>query len=223
MGLAAAVRSVGRWASGPRPWPEPDDLPWRSVSFAVVDVETTGLDLRRDEVISIGVVPVVGGRIAAGRWYQVVRPDRAITPASMKVHTLTPDEVATAPRLDEMLDALHGVLYGRVVVAHAAWVERGFLDRALRVRGERLPDGLVDTAALARAVGLRAPGSREPDLEELAAELGLPVHTPHHALGDAMTTAEVLLVLATRLEDAVDGDLTVRDLVRLTKRHPLAG
>ncbi len=223
MDLAATLRSVGRWASGPRPWPEPTDLPWRSASFAVVDVETTGLDLRRDEVISIGVVPVVGGRIATDRWYQVVRPSRAITPASMKVHALTADEVATAPRLGDVLDALRAVLRGHVVVAHAAWVERAFLDRALRARGERLPDGLVDTAALARAVGVREPGSHEPDLETLATDLGLPVHTPHHALGDAMTTAEILLVLAARLEADADHPLGVHELVRLTRRFPLPG
>ena len=49
------------------------------------------------------------------------------------------------------------------------------------------------------------------------------MHTPHHALGDALTTAEVLLVLATRLEAAAGGSLDVRDLVRHTRRHPLGG
>ena len=55
-------------------------------------------------------------------------------------------------------------------MAHAAWVERAFLDRALRPRRECLPDEVVDTAALARAAGLARAGTHEPDLESLARE-----------------------------------------------------
>ena len=48
---------------------------WREASFAVVDLETTGLDPRTDEVLSVGVVPVDGGRIILGRsYYSTVRP-----------------------------------------------------------------------------------------------------------------------------------------------------
>ncbi len=220
MDLAAALRAVVR---RPRAWPDPEPGPWRAATFAVVDVETTGLDLRRDEVISIGVVTVSGGRVTSDRWHQVVRPSRAISPEAVKVHALTPDEVAQAPALEDVLDAVRDRLRGRVLVAHAAWVERAFLDRALRPRRECLPDEVVDTAALARAVGLARAGTHEPDLESLARGLGMPVHTPHHALGDALTTAEVLLVLATRLEAAAGGSLDVRDLVRHTRRHPLGG
>ena len=164
------------------------------------------------------MAPVRGGRIGVDRWYQVVRPDRAVTPAAMKVHALTPAELESAPPLGEVLPELRSRLRGRVIVAHAAWVERAFLDRALAAHGERLPLDLVDTAALARALGLRQPSVREPDLEALARELGLPVHTPHHALGDALTTAQVLLVLATRLE-ARRGRVDVGDLVQLTRQH----
>jgi DNA polymerase-3 subunit epsilon len=188
-----------------------------------VDVETTGLDLRRDEVISIGVVTVRGARIGADRWYSVVRPTRPITPEAMKIHALTPAELEQAPVLPDVLDDVRSRLRGRVVVAHAAWVERAFLDRALAGRRERLPADLVDTAALARALGLRREAGHEPDLETLARELDLPVHSPHHALGDALTTAQVLLVLATRLEaqarESGAGRLDVLDLVSLSRRH----
>ncbi|MFN8193141.1 MAG: 3'-5' exonuclease [Nocardioidaceae bacterium] len=218
MDLAAALRGVVR---RPQPWPEPEPGPWRSARFSVVDLETTGLDLRRDEVISLGVVTVSGGRLQSDRWHQVVRPSRPISPESVKVHALTPDEVAEAPPLEDVLGAVRARLRGTVLVAHAAWVERAFLDRALRSRRERLPDEVVDTAALARAAGLVEAGSYEPDLESLARRLGLPVHTPHHALGDAVTTAQVLLVLVARLEATAGRALDVRDLVRLTRRHPL--
>ena len=203
---------MSRWAR-PRPWPAPADLPWRQATFAVVDLEATGLDLRRDEVGSGGVVVVRGGRITADRWYQPVRPSRPIDPEAMKLHGLTAAELAQAPTLVDVLPELRTRLRDTTIVAHAAWVERAFLDRALRPLGERLPDGLVDTASLARAAGLAVPDTHAPDLETLARHLGLPVHTPHHALGDALTTAEVLLVLATKLAAARPA-LGVADLVR---------
>ena len=83
---------------------------------------------------------------------------------------------------------------------------------------------IVDTAALTRACGLAdANSGREPDVETVARGLGLPVHTPHHALGDAFTTAEIFLVLATRLEREPNvvgrSQLSVRRLCALSRRH----
>lgn len=201
-----------------RAWPAPPDLPWREAEFAVIDLETTGLDLRRDHVVSIGIVVVRAGRITADRYYQVVKPPVAIGEEAMKIHALTPGELESAPALAEVLPQVRDRLRGRVLVAHAVWVERAFVDRALRPLGERLPDEVVDTAGLARRLGLATTEGFEPNLETLARTLGLPVHTPHHALGDALTTAQVLLVAATRLEQG-HGDerptpLRVRDLVR---------
>jgi DNA polymerase-3 subunit epsilon len=139
----------------------------------------------------------------------------------MRVHGLRAADLAGAPPLDAVLDDLVGLLADRVLVAHAAWVERAFLARALRPRGLRLGRAVVDTAGLARACGLADPrAEHEPALETTARRLGLPVHTPHHALGDAFTTAEVFLALATRLEgpDRERAPLTVRRL-RSLSRH----
>ena len=78
---------------------------------------------------------------------------------------------------------------------------------------------MVDTAALMRATGVAPSGTgHEPDLEASAVGLGLCVHTPHHALGDALTTAEVFLAMASRLERASPG-LTARALVETSRRH----
>ena len=113
------------------------------------------------------------------------------------------------------------MLNGRALVAHAAWVEVAFLKRLLRLHNTRLHVPVIDTAALARALEL-APrvSSREPHLETLAQSLGLPVHDPHHALGDALTTAQVFLVLVSRLERQF-GEMTVGTLVDLSRRYAL--
>ena len=197
------------------------DQPWRSASYCAVDLETTGLDLRRDVIISFGSVAIDGGRVIAGSSiYSLVRGPSRVSPEAIAVHSLRPADLADAPPWEESVDLLLQALTGRVLVAHAAWIERAFLRRAFRVRQVPPPRIVVDTAALARAAGLAAVGaSAEPSLELLARDLGLPAHEPHHALGDALTTAEVFLALATRL--AAADPQTVGSLVSASRRFAL--
>ncbi len=206
------------------PWPDPDpDVSWRTARFCVVDLETTGLRAGTDEIVSIGAAEVAGGRITSRTWYRVVRPSRPIGEEAMRIHSLTAAELASAPPIGEVIEPLTAYLAGSFFVAHAAWFERGFLDQVLEPLGRRLPDALVDTAALARTLGLAdAESGREPSLEALAQRLGLPVHTPHHALGDAMTTAQLLLAFATRLEAELPR-LTVGDLLARSRDPRRAG
>lgn len=190
--------------------------PWRDVEYVVVDLETTGLDLKRDAIASYGAVVIRGGRmVTAEDTYGLVRPDCAMSPESVTVHALRPADVAGAPPLAAAVATLDGLLADRTLVAHAAWIEESFLTRAFRTCGKTLRCKVIDTAAMARAAGMgpdRCPA--EPDLERLAEELGLPVVSPHHALGDAITTAQVFLALASRL--ARRGYRTARDFVELT-------
>jgi DNA polymerase-3 subunit epsilon len=104
--------------------------------------------------------------------------------------------------LAEVLDAILESLTGRVLIAHAAWVERGFLQAALKPTGLQLAEPILDTASLANEV-LALPGLAKgaaPPLADVARQLGLPVHSPHTAEGDALTTAQLFLALATRLD-----------------------
>ncbi|MBK6887806.1 MAG: 3'-5' exonuclease [Tetrasphaera sp.] len=206
-----------RWWRRATPWGADLDGDWRSTRFTVIDVETTGLDLEHDEIVSIGAVDVRDARLDVGTaWYQPVQPTCEIATEALKVHSLTRDELAAAPRMPEVIAILGERLRGSVLVAHAAWIERAFLDRALAPLGQRVPNGIIDTAGLARQAGLWESRDREPNLELLARQLDLPVFTPHHALGDAMTTAVVLLVLATRL-GAMHETLRTRDLVEMSR------
>lgn len=200
------------------PWSSPPDCPWRDAHLAVVDIETTGLDLHRDEIISVGVVHIRDARITTDTFYAVAKPGRPTTEAAICLHSLTQEELRDAPPFSEVMPLLRGELRGAVIVAHAAWVERAFLNRALRPFGERVPNRLIDTAALARAVGRASVGPNEPSLEGLSVQMGLPVHTPHHALGDALTTAQLLLALASEAERKL-GSVTVHDLWNLSLRH----
>ncbi|MFP5347627.1 MAG: PolC-type DNA polymerase III [Actinomycetes bacterium] len=192
------------------------------MEYCVVDVETTGLDLRRDSIVSFGAVCVVDGRVRVGDCaYQIVRPGCDVSMRSVCIHGLRPADLADAPSQAEALPVLADLLDGRVLVAHAAWIERAFLSRAFRRIGTRLVGPVVDTAGLVRAAGLdrEALPGHEPSLERTAVSVGLEPHSPHHAIGDALTTAELMLVMAVRLRAVTVADLVYPDDGRVGREH----
>jgi DNA polymerase-3 subunit epsilon len=199
--------------------PMPDArTPWREAPFAVVDLELTGLDPGEHEIVSYAAVPVEAGRILVSKVRSgMVRPERMPSADTIRIHGLRESDLAGAPALDEVLDELLEALTGRVLVAHSAPVETGFLGAALQARGLKLRNPVVDTAHLGVELA-RLRREPEPDrgLSEVARWLGLPVHRPHHAEGDALTTAQAFLALATHLE--AFGPVTVGSLVRIS--HP---
>lgn len=175
---------------------------WRSLEFCALDIETTGLDLKNDEVISIGAVSITDGRFKkAGNFYEEVSPVRSPTFASMRVHGLRGVDLESAHPAQVVIPRLINYLDDKYIVAHASWVERAFLKDHFKANGRAFPKKVIDTAGLARFVGYaNSENGHEPSLEYLARSLNLPVFTPHHALGDAMTTAAVFLALATAIE-----------------------
>jgi DNA polymerase-3 subunit epsilon len=190
---------------------------WREASYCAIDVETTGLDLRRDSVVSIGSIGINAGRIVCGdSYYSLIRPACQVSVASMRVHCLRPADLENAPAARDVGQEVARKLAGRIVIAHAAWIERAFLSRLLRQAGLRFAAPVIDTAALARALGYAqgGPHGREPSLELLARQLALPVYAPHHALGDAITTAAVFLALATKAGTGTTKPASARSLVK---------
>ena len=191
--------------------------PWREARYCVLDLETTGLDPRRDEIVSFAAVPVDDGRaVVRGVRQALVRPRRAMTAEAVTIHGIRPQDLEDAPPLDAVLDDLLDAMAGRVLVVHVDWVERGFLARPLRDRGAQLREPVLDTARLAASRIPGVPGAV--GLTWLARELGLPVYAEHEALGDALTTAQVFVALAALMDR--DAPQTVGTLCRAGAAPP---
>ncbi|MEQ5801075.1 3'-5' exonuclease [Halomonas sp. H10-9-1] len=178
--------------------------PIGEVPLVALDIETTGLDPRRHAIVSIGVVPFSMTRIPLREArYWVLKPYRELTDSSVTLHRITHSEVVDAPDLQEVLPEVLEVLRGRLAVVHYRHIERGFIDAAVRHRwGEGLLYPVIDTMSLeARLhrqslwarfrrwlgrppVSIRLNASRE--------RYGLPPYQGHHALVDALATAELL-------------------------------
>jgi len=192
--------------------------PWRLAHFCVVDLELSGLDPRNDEIISFAAVPIDAGRVVAGNAvYGLCRNTHPLPEESVLVHGIRTVDLADAPPLDEAITPLISVMSGRILVAHAAWIEQSFLAPALKHLGLRLHRPIIDTRDLGELLALERGQSAGPtSLSDLAHSLHLPVHRPHHALGDALTTAQVFVALATHL-DAYAAQ-TVRSLGQAKRR-----
>ena len=184
---------------------------WDSVVYWALDLETGGLDVRRDAILAVGMVPVRRGTIRLGEAYAtLVRPEdgRGIDPRSVQAHQLVWGEVREAPPLPEILPQIARRLAEGVLLVHHRSIDVGFLKRAFKAHGMRWPKPrVVDTVDLLVKVKQRA-RFRDPDLpDELPVlnlrkarrEYGLPDYQAHDALTDAVAAAELFLVLRARL------------------------
>ncbi len=125
---------------------------------------------------------------------------------SAVVHAITDDEALLGEEPCAVIADLLGVLAGRVLIAHYAAAERGFVDAACRrCFGGGLLVPTVDTLRLAQRSFVRRghePVRGDLRLAALRERYGLPRHDAHDALGDALATAELFLVQAEELSDA---------------------
>jgi DNA polymerase-3 subunit epsilon len=192
--------AAASFATAPRPG---DGAGWRDAGWCAVDLEMTGLDPRTDEIIAIGAMPIDRGRIQlGGAMYTLVRASKRSQVGAVLVHKLRLADVVDAPSLDQAIDLLLTALAGRVPVFHTAAIESAFLERQFARRHVRLP-AAADTEALGRRWLAHRDGSapaRGISLGRLAGALGQPAETPHHALGDALTTAKLFISLASLLD-----------------------
>ena len=171
-----------------------DDRALTELSCTVFDTETTGLQPSEgDEIIQIGAVRIVNGRLLRHECFdQLVDPQRALSPASIKVHGLPSEMLAGQPTIVEVLPAFHAFALDTVLVAHNAAFDLRFLQLKEGISGLRFDQPVLDTLLLSAWLH---PNQASHRLEAIAQRLGLPVVGLHTALGDAMLTAEVFLGL----------------------------
>jgi DNA polymerase-3 subunit epsilon len=169
----------------------------RDVALLAVDLETTGLDPSGDRMVSAGWSPLDAGAIGLGRGDQVCLRSARDVGASALIHGLRDIDLAAGASEADLLARLLPALEGRVLVAHGAGIERGFLAAATR-RVFDAPLLLPTVCTLGLEARLRA-RLGEPlaagglTLAACRARHGLPPALEHDALADAVACAELFL------------------------------
>lgn len=171
----------------------------RELGFTALDLETTGLDPARDEIVSVGLVAIERLQIElAGARHYLLRPEKAFPERSVVIHRITDDQAANGEGLEVVLPRVLDQLAGRVMVAHHARLDLHFLDRACRrLYGAGLLLPVIDTQRIARrSLERHDQPIRAQDLRLAACRERhhLPRYRLHDALSDALACAELLLV-----------------------------
>lgn len=181
---------------------ELDERALGELSYTVFDTETTGLDPSAgDEIISIGAVRVVNGRLLKHETFdQLIDPRRALSRESIQIHGITPDMLKGQPRIDTVLPAFFRFAEDTVLVAHNAAFDMRFLQLKEASTAVKFIQPVLDTLLLS-AVAHPGYENAEHSLEAMAARLGIDVIGRHTALGDAIVTGEVFLKLVPLLAE----------------------
>jgi DNA polymerase-3 subunit epsilon len=170
-----------------------------SLSYVVVDVETTGgRALAGDRITEIAAVVVRDG-VVREVFETLVNPERSIPPWITALTNISWDMVKDAPTFREVCDQVIDVLEGHIFVAHNATFDWRFVcAEVTRATGHRLDGNRLCTVRLARRLLPQLPRRT---LDHVAAHYGVDIRARHRAAGDAVATAHVLLGL---LRDARD-------------------
>ncbi len=179
-----------------------DETALTALTFTVFDTETTGLSPSGgDEIISIGAVRIVNGRLLEHECFdRLVRPHRAVGHEALQVHGISDEMLEHQPVLEQVLPGFARFCADTVLVAHNAAFDMRFLELARERTGVVFDQPVLDTLLLSEAVHA-GHASDEHHLEQIAERLGVAVLGRHTALGDAIVTGEVLLKLLPLLAE----------------------
>jgi DNA polymerase-3 subunit epsilon len=194
--------------------------PVKEARIVALDVETSGFDLKSDRILSVALFDITGGQIdmARSRKWLVFQPETAATSATA-VHGILPSETRQGTAEKQVLEELLPLLTGAILIGHHIRFDALMLNKALlRHFKSGLRNHLIDTASLAmnELIAFHRTGyanQRPPSLDEVCAQLDLPVIARHTAEGDAFLTAEIFLLLYGRIRRR----LTTR---RIRRREP---
>ena len=184
--------------------------PLAAARWVAIDCETSGLDPERDRLLSVGAVAVKDARIELATAFEacVAQPAPSAVD-NILVHGIGGDAQLAGLPLPQVIRNLAAHVGNATPVGFHA----PFDDAVLRRHGFKAGARWIDLAALAPAL---FPRRNAKALEEWLAEFGIAPHARHDALGDAFSTAQLLLVvLAEAKRQGID---TLEDL-RAAQRH----
>ncbi|KAF1028515.1 MAG: DNA polymerase III PolC-type [Pseudomonas sp.] len=175
------------------------DGPLRSQRWVVVDLETSGLNLNRDQVLSIGAVVIEDGAVDFSQLFErtLQRAPGKLSP-SVLIHGLGPSTLAAGEDPAQALLAFMEFVGDSPLLAFHAPFDQHMLCRALKDSlGYRLNHPFLDVAEIAPLLCPNA-NIREAGLDDWIAHFKLHVGERHHASADALATAELMLILFNR-------------------------
>lgn len=195
------------------------DKPLSEVRFVVFDTETTGLNPKKDEVISIGAVVVENGEICFDDSLELYLQNASIGDSeSVEVHQILSKDLEQGGKEKEILNSFLEYIRGDVLVAHYAEFDVKMMNKIFqRYADFSLFNASLDTIHLTKRLDgvLNHPEKIKTGaytLDALCERFGINFSIRHHAAGDALATAELLLILLQKAQKR--GIKTLKNLLK---------
>jgi signal-transduction protein with cAMP-binding, CBS, and nucleotidyltransferase domain/DNA polymerase III epsilon subunit-like protein len=196
-------------------------------AFVALDLETTGLDVRRDRIMQIGAVRLTGFTIAQDETFdRLVDPQMPIPELAERIHGIGAADVAGKPGIAQVIEELAAWIGDGVVIGHSIAFDLAVLRfEAARVGAPWREPRWLDIGLLAAGLDAR---HVDTSLDDLALAAGIRIEGRHTALGDARAAAEVFVSLSPRLSASgvrslAQAEVTTRSARELFARQEKAG
>ena len=197
-----------------------------NAEYVVVDTELTGLNEKKDSIVSIGAVKMNGGRIdLSNSFYRLLNPETHLTAESVIIHEITPDEVVEKPDIRTVLAEFLRFCDDDIIVGFCVNIDMEFLNReAKRITGHSIQNPVIDIFPLFEWVknNRTARGGEEINiplhykLYDIANYYSIEVNGAHNAMIDAFITAQIFQRFIPILLEA--GIRSVGDVFRLSTK-----
>lgn len=176
--------------------------------WITLDCETTGLDVRKDKIISIGAVRIVGKRLLTSQRLELlVRPERAIAANSVRVHHLRESDVAHGLAPEQAMRQLMDFIGSRPLVGYFLEFDVAMLNREIWLMlGVRLPQRKIEVSEMyydfknRQLPAHQRGGNIDLSFATMMKDLGLPVRDAHDAINDAVMAGLAFLKLRQLLQ-----------------------
>jgi DNA polymerase-3 subunit epsilon len=183
--------------------------------FCAIDIETTGLSSKKDEIVAFASIPIVNLKIlVCDTFYTLIKPKRYRITA-MKYHGISSGDLRAAPVFKEVAHRILQTLDG-ILVGHSVEFDYTFLKRAFKTVGINLKREWLDIAIVEKWLGQRQ-GIEDLDLsfEAMMTRYGLRPCYRHHASADAFFGAQMFQMQLRRLRGYGVDD--IEQLVKLVQ------
>ena len=176
----------------------PKDKKIDEEEFVVFDIETTGLNSHTNKIIEIGAVKIKAGRII-DRYSQLINPGMSIPYHITEITSITNEQVANQPKIDEVIGKFVDFIGDAVLVAHNAPFDMGFIKRDIKeYLNIDLENSVIDTLQMARDL---FPDFKKYGLGDLNKSLGLALEKHHRAVDDSQATANMFIIFLEKYKE----------------------
>ena len=167
--------------------------------YIVYDTETTGLNPKVDEILSIGAVKIKGNKIITSEKFEIfVKPTKDINEESIKIHQIRNIDLENGCEPNEALDKFLHFIGSRTLIGYYLEFDVNMINKYLKpYLGIKLPNKQIEVSGIYHDKKIKFIPDAHIDLrfDTIMNDLGLPIFGKHDAINDAIMTAMIYVKL----------------------------